>query len=124
MIIAALSVAVLAAALMQQPAPAEGKAAVECGIIFNGYGTDVRSQLEVDIGKTAFEVMADNYDIGYAEFEGMGAYITSINGVSEDLENKMFWMFYVDGKEAEVGASSFRITQPTSIEFRYETASW
>ncbi len=54
------------------------------------------------------------------EDSDFGAFVTTINGIEAD-SNSEFWAFYVDGKQASVGADSFEAEGGEEIEWRLES---
>ena len=49
------------------------------------------------------------------------AFVTSINDRLADDSKHEFWAFYVNGKQAEVGAGSYIVKQGDTIEWKIET---
>ena len=90
-----------------------------------------QQQATVSSLSTAFDVMNavaaqahPCYQFKYKTYSGMGAYITSICGVAPNHEAKMYWMYYVNGKKANVGVSSYVPNQNDVITWKYEKVSW
>ncbi len=52
--------------------------------------------------------------------EGVNAYVTTINGREAKSTNKEFWAFYVNGKQAIVGAGSYQLKNGDKIEWKIE----
>jgi len=52
--------------------------------------------------------------------EGVNAYVISINGKETKSENKEFWAFYINGKQAEVGVGSYELKNGDKIEWKIE----
>lgn len=52
--------------------------------------------------------------------EGKEAFIIAIDDRKADDSKKEFWAFYVNGKQAEIGAGSYSIKDGDSIEWRIE----
>ncbi len=52
------------------------------------------------------------------EYPGMGAFVDSIGGVKNADGN--YWILYLGGIKASVGASSVRLHQGDTVEWRYE----
>lgn len=71
-------------------------------------------------GTTVFDLLNSSYDITYSMYPEWGAFIESIEGVANTDET--FWMYYINGSEAPVGVSLYRITESVEIEFRYQIA--
>ena len=51
-------------------------------------------------------------------YAGIGKFILSINGVEGN--SKMTWIYYVNGKEAQVGVSDYKITSGDIVSWKYE----
>jgi hypothetical protein len=52
----------------------------------------------------------------------MGELITSINGVANN--NSQSWIYYVDGKEAQVGISNYKINPGDVVSWKYEKSNY
>ncbi len=52
-------------------------------------------------------------------FSGVGEYVTSINGIKED-SGKNFWAFYVNGKQANLGASDYKLKSGDKVVWKLE----
>ncbi len=76
-----------------------------------------------DVLKAASQVQ-NCYKFRYKNYSGLGAYITSICGVQQNHEERMYWMFYVNGKKASVGVSSFFPKAGDVITMKYEKVNW
>jgi hypothetical protein len=53
--------------------------------------------------------------------EGVNAFVTSIDGLVADSIKKQFWAFYINGKQAMVGAGSYYLQPNDKIEWKIET---
>ncbi len=53
--------------------------------------------------------------------EGENAFVTVINGIEASESKKQFWAFYVNGKQAEVGAGSYILQDGDKIEWKLES---
>lgn len=69
-------------------------------------------------GKTALELLEMQYRVEGKDFPGVGKFVISINGIAPDQNH--FWAFYVNGKQAEVGASNYITKNGDLIEWRLE----
>jgi hypothetical protein len=49
---------------------------------------------------------------------GMGEFIDSINGIKNN--NNLSWIYYVNGKEAQVGVSNYKINPGDIVSWKYE----
>jgi hypothetical protein len=68
-------------------------------------------------GKTALQILDEKYDIK-TEQSSIGVFVNSIDGT--DNTNDSYWMFYVDGQLAPVGADQYKTKAGEKIEWRYE----
>ncbi len=71
-------------------------------------------------GKNALELLKANATVETQNYEGIGELVTSINGVPSTAEN--YWIFYVNGEQAQVGASEFATKSTDQLSWRYEQA--
>ena len=69
-------------------------------------------------GKTAMELLKENYTVVTKDYPGLGEFVESINGVKPDQNH--FWSYYIDGKPAQVGASSYKTKNSDQIEWILE----
>lgn len=74
---------------------------------------------EGETSRTALGILKEKYTVETKEFSGIGEYVTSIDGKKEDT-GKNFWAFYVDGKQANVGASQYQTKDGEMIEWKLE----
>ena len=81
---------------------AEAGAAVlittDCG------ATVVTAKTPVDAGETAMRSLDRVADI-----ESDSGLVTAIEGVEQDADKNLFWLYYVDGKLAEKGAAEVKL---------------
>lgn len=52
------------------------------------------------------------------EYTGMGKFIESINGIQNS--SSQFWIYYVNGQEAQVGVSNYKINTGDILSWKYE----
>jgi hypothetical protein len=69
-------------------------------------------------GKKALTILKSSYQVETQTFAGAGEFVTAINGIKGDSKN--FWAFYVNGKQAEVGAGQYTTKSSDLIEWKYE----
>jgi hypothetical protein len=69
-------------------------------------------------GKNALELLKASYQIQSKEYSGLGEFVESINGITPDKDQ--FWSFYVNGKQAAVGASAYITKNGDVIEWKLE----
>lgn len=70
-------------------------------------------EVPVEEGEILYDVMEENFDIEATE-EG---FITSIEGVSQNEGEGKYWMYYVNGEMAEVGAQDYKLEPGDEVTF-------
>lgn len=69
-------------------------------------------------GKTALELLKSNATVVTKNDPSLGEYVVSIDG--EDGNGSKYWLYYVDGKAATVGAGEYKTKTGEKIEWRLE----
>lgn len=69
-------------------------------------------------GKTALDILKSSYNVETKTYDGIGEMVTSVNGVTPD--SKHFWGFYVNGKQAEVGAGQYVTKEGDKITWKLD----
>lgn len=71
-------------------------------------------------------VMRENGLITFKDrsFSGLGSYIYSINNVEENRREGKYWIYYINGKSANVGVSNYVLKNNDEIEWRLETDNY
>lgn len=70
--------------------------------------------------ETPLQVLEIYYKIETKDFSGIvGKYVVSINGIKEN-SGKNFWAMYVNGQQAKVGASDYKLKQGDKIVWKLE----
>lgn len=75
---------------------------------------------QVKVGSSALQLLSITHKVtttGKKE----NAFVTAIDGRVADPQKKEFWAFYVNGKQAEVGAGTYVIKNSDTIEWKIET---
>lgn len=73
-------------------------------------GEDGKNALELLKAKAAVETTTD---------PSLGEYVTSVNGVASGTDGK-YWLYYVNGQPAAVGADTYQTTAADTIEWKLE----
>ena len=102
--------------------PNIGSNQIPVKLIVNYSGYSQTFDVNVSENSTAFDLLKKFVHLDYKESPGLGAFINSINNVSNT--NTDYWMFYIDGNQSGVGVSSYFINKSVTIEMRYEKPSW
>jgi hypothetical protein len=66
----------------------------------------VKAKSEVDAGQTAMRALDRVAEI---ETDSGGKFVTAIEGVEQDEGKKLAWLYYVNGKAADKGASEIKL---------------
>ncbi|MFZ2206814.1 MAG: DUF4430 domain-containing protein [Microgenomates group bacterium] len=74
----------------------------------------------VVVGSTALQALYKTHKI---QSKGLGAnsFIIAIDGRMASEEKREFWAYYVNGKQADVGAGAYVIKNNDTIEWKIET---
>ncbi|MCP6726461.1 MAG: DUF4430 domain-containing protein [Patescibacteria group bacterium] len=99
----------------------------------NVLGTDIavileteetRYEVTIPQGSSVFDVMQTAQDQGFTfagrEFSGLGFFVEEIEGKRQNPKERMYWIYYVNGKKAQVGVSLYIIEDNNVITFKYE----
>lgn len=81
-------------------------------------GKQKREQIKV--GATALQLLSTTHKIA-TKGQNKNAFVTTIDGRLADAQKREFWAFYVNGKQAEVGAGSYLVKNNDTIEWKIET---
>lgn len=69
-------------------------------------------------GQNALALLKQKYRVQTKDYKGIGELVTSIDGVQADGQH--FWSFYVNGKQAQVGAGSYTTKSGDKITWKLE----
>ena len=83
-------------------------------------GKKNQSPIRVKKGITALQLLSINHKVT-AKGEKENAFITTIDMREALTVNREFWAFYVNGKQATVGAGSYFVKNNDTIEWKIET---
>ena len=71
------------------------------------------------VGTSALQLLSTSHKIE-KKGEKENTFITSIDGEKASVEQREFWAFYVNEKQAEVGAGSYILKNNDTIEWKIE----
>lgn len=83
-------------------------------------GKKNQSPIRIKIGSTALRLLISTHKI-VVKGEKENAFVTAIDGKVASVVDKEFWSFYVNGKQAQVGAGSYFVKNNDTIEWKIET---
>jgi len=75
---------------------------------------------EIIAGKTALDLIKEKAKV-VTKGESVNAYVVEINEKKAEDSKKEFWAFYVNDKQAEVGAGSYILKEGDKIEWKIGT---
>lgn len=81
--------------------------------------TLVNDDVSVPANWTALDLLK-SYNTVAMKGEGINAYVTTIDTHKADDSRNEFWAFYVNGKQASVGAGSYILRAGDKIEWKIE----
>ena len=68
--------------------------------------------------KTALELLQEEYQVETQD-SSIGIFVISIDQTAN--EDNKYWMFYIDGRLASLGADQYKTQDGENIEWRYES---
>ncbi len=101
---------------------------VECGVTIDDGSTPTIGTVHLTKGATALDALRRIAVVETTYYAGVGEFIDSINGVSNDPGAGKYWMWYIWENEgwvlAPVGAGNYGLNDGDNIKFSYETPSF
>lgn len=79
-----------------------------------------QSSVRIKIGSTALQLLTSTHKVTSKD-QKENAFVTTIDGRIADPLKKEFWAFYVNGKQAAVGAGTYVVKNNDTIEWKIET---
>lgn len=76
---------------------------------------DLSEEITAPEGMYLLETMKDVYDL-----EEEGGFISEIEGYEQDEGEGIYWLYYINGESAEVGAADYAPEEADQIEWRLE----
>lgn len=110
------------------PAPAvvvaqEATVSVNVGINYGTGTVDWQNNTSVPSGENLLNATMSVATVEFTDFPGMGAFVTSINGRSQNPSANLYWTFWVYNPQTRqyesppVGASSYLLTSDQTIQW-------
>jgi hypothetical protein len=86
---------------------------------------DSRYEVSLSQGGNVYELMAaakDQYGFSFGgrEFPGIGFFVEEINGLQQSPRAGKYWIYYINGRKAEVGISVYQLKTHDVISWKYE----
>jgi hypothetical protein len=78
------------------------------------------NKIQVTSGTTALQLLQMSHKVVMTG-QGINSFVTGIDKQVVDSQKKEFWAFYVNEKQAQVGAGSYILKNNDTIEWKVET---
>jgi hypothetical protein len=100
---------------------------IKVKLLVNDSKTQTTYDKDLPVGSTAFDLLeqssqTNNFSLSYQQSQ-MGVFVDEIAGVKNDNSANKFWLYKVNGKLANVGASSYKIKDGDVVEWYYGTVT-
>lgn len=84
-----------------------------------------RYKAELTAGSSALDLMEYARQSGQFSFEGreypgIGFFVDEVAGIKQDPRERKYWIYYINGKKATVGVSSYKLQEGDVISWKYE----
>ncbi|MBI2123849.1 MAG: DUF4430 domain-containing protein [Candidatus Wildermuthbacteria bacterium] len=81
--------------------------------------------LSLPEGSSVYDLMvkaqeSSSFTFRGQEFPGLGFFIQEINGLEQSPRLGKYWIYYINGKKAEVGISAYTVNNHDIILWKYE----
>ena len=89
------------------------------------HGTKKTYSMEVPAGSTVYDLLKEasskhNFSLDASNDSSYWAFIEEIDGVRNDPQAAKYWLYYLNGKLANLGASSQRLSAGDKVLWKYE----
>lgn len=71
-----------------------------------------KKEVTIEDGAILMDVLKENFEI-----EEEGGFINSIDGISQNEDEGKYWLYSVNGEDANVGANEFELTSGDDVVF-------
>ncbi len=82
-------------------------------------------KMSVESGSNVYDAMIQAQKISNLSFEGsefskLGFFVEEINGLGQNPRAGKYWIYYLNGRKAEVGISVYKLQMNDVISWKYE----
>ena len=100
------------------------KEAIEVKLLIE-HGTKKTYSMEVPAGSTVYDLLKEarskhNFSLDASNDSSYGAFIEEIDGVRNDPQAAKYWLYYLNGKLANLGASSQKLSAEDKVLWKYQ----
>lgn len=101
--------------------PGTGEITVRVTIDFAGNAENISETTKVANGSSALDCFSSVANLSVVWYS-FGEYVSGINGIMEG--NGYYWIYYVNGGMATVGAGNYQVQDWDVLKFVYEIPEW
>jgi len=76
------------------------------------------NEIETENGANAFEIMKNNFDLKFTEYE-FGVFIEEINGIKPSESE--YWALYINDESASKGIADYTINEDMGINWKIQS---
>ena len=107
-----------------KPAKTETEEKIKATMLIDG----VKHETEIKAGSSVYDLMnllksQNKINFSGKNYSGLGFFVEEINSLKNNPAGKN-WLYYVNGKPAQVGVSNYIIKANDIIEWKYEKKSF
>ena len=82
-------------------------------------------EMSVASGSSVYDVMVQAQETSAlrftgSEFPGLGFFVEGINGLEQNPRDGKYWIYYINGKKANVGISIYNVQANDVVSWKYE----
>jgi len=90
------------------------------------YAGDKKYDVEIKDNESVYDLMNSLKEKGRLSFsgkdyKGAGFFVEEINGIKNSTKDNKYWIYYINGKSANIGISQYIIKPGDNISWKYET---
>ncbi|PIZ95179.1 MAG: hypothetical protein COX81_01385 [Candidatus Magasanikbacteria bacterium CG_4_10_14_0_2_um_filter_37_12] len=90
---------------------------------------DKEYQLQMPEGSSVYDLMtkaslSTDFTFSANNYPGIGFFIKEINGVKNNKQAGLYWIYYLEGKPAKVGVSDYILKPGDKIAWKYEVPNF
>ncbi|MEM9410608.1 MAG: DUF4430 domain-containing protein [Planctomycetota bacterium] len=97
---------------------------VKLEIDFQGLSEDLNQEIEIQDHQSVFELMVKASELGHLKFEQSGygetsTFITSIDGIQNQMANGGNWLFFVNDEMSKVGCGAVMLSNNDRVTWKF-----
>ncbi|MBI5022812.1 MAG: DUF4430 domain-containing protein [Candidatus Magasanikbacteria bacterium] len=72
----------------------------------------------------AMQQLQEQIPIKFSQFSSLGAFVETIDNLTNDSKSNLYWIYYINGQAAKLGVSYIKLNHNDIITWRYENAKF